>query len=337
MVRVIDLVHTDAEGVEQGVIGSYELDLAYGSGENDFELTLPIDMRIDCKSMVYVDGTEWGGIVRGGWESTVDDVPVYVATGETWHGRLASAYLVPDGDYIDVEGDANEAMGRVLDLVGLSGEFCALPEPSGIHVKYRFDRFADAYGGIRKMLASRGAKLKIAKDPGGKPTLYAVEIDDRVDTGEGDEYGYRIEWGTPVNHLICLGTGELSERIVIHLYADSDGNVSRSQSLFGIDERTELYDYSSADEETLVEEGIKRLKELQNVNACDLVLPEGVRLDVGDKVGVVSGKRSVSITAFVEKVIVSIGSDGLANIAYEIGDASASCRLMGGLGIAGRM
>jgi hypothetical protein len=32
-----------------------------------------------------------------------------------------------------------------------------------------------------------------------------------------------------VNHLICLGSGELQNRIVVHLYVDADGNISQTQ------------------------------------------------------------------------------------------------------------
>ena len=92
---MIDLTYTDSDGIEQGIIKAYQLDLAYGSDENDFELTLPIDMRIAEKSLVYIDGTEWGGIVRGGRESTMGETPVFVARGETWHGMLAETYICP--------------------------------------------------------------------------------------------------------------------------------------------------------------------------------------------------------------------------------------------------
>jgi hypothetical protein len=67
-----------------------------------------------------------------------------------------------------------------------------------------------------------------------------------------------------VNHLVCLGTGELKDRIVIDLYADEEGNISESQTITGIDEITEIYDSSGAERETLLESGKDRLKELLN-------------------------------------------------------------------------
>ena len=323
---MIDLVYTDADGIEQGIIKAYSLDLAYGSEENDFKLTLPIDKQLDMRSFVYLDGTEWGGIVRGGKESTLDETPVYVATGKTWHGILSSTFICPASgeDYVTVSGEANAAIGRVLEHVGLSDVFDASTEGSGIEVSHRFERFADCYSGIRKMLNASGAKLKIDKQPGRKPALYAAPISSYIDTDEACRYGSKIEWGTPVNHLICLGKGELADRTVIHLYADEDGNVSQTQTLFGLDEVQEVYDYSSAEDDELLEEGTKKLKELQEVEASELSLPEDAAFDVDDIVGTVSEASGRSITASVSKVIVKIDEDGYARVTNEIGEIKAS-------------
>ncbi len=323
---MIGLVYTDADGIEQGIIKAYSLDLAYGSEENDFKLTLPIDKQLDMRSFVYLDDTEWGGIVRGGKESTLDETPVYVATGKTWHGILSSTFICPASgeDYVTVSGEANAAIGRVLEHVGLSDVFDASTEGSGIEVSHRFERFADCYSGIRKMLNASGAKLKIDKQPGRKPALYAAPISSYIDTDEACRYGSKIEWGTPVNHLICLGNGDLAERTVIHLYADEDGNVSRTQTLFGLDEVQEVYDYSSAEDDELLEEGTKKLKELQEVEASELSLPEDAAFDVDDIVGTVSEASGRSITASVSKVIVKIDEDGYARVTNEIGKITAS-------------
>lgn len=335
---MIDLTYTDPEGVEQGVILAYLLDLAYGNDENDFELTLPIETRLDEKSFVYLDGTEWGGIVRGGRESTMGETPVYVARGETWHGMLAETYICPVSDHVGVDGEANAAIAYVLGYVGLGDVFDASRDQSGISVSHRFDRFTDCYSGFRKMLAASGAKLRIDKQPGKKPTLSAVPIGDYVDNGESNKYGYRIEWYTPFNHLICLGMGELEERTVIHLYADAEGNVSQTQTLFGLDERQSIYEYSSIDEAQLIENGTKKLKEMQSTSGCELSLPEDMAVDVGDMVGIASEKTGRSITSTVSKVIVKVSGDGQVEITNEIGEiavgrysSSGSSTFVGGV------
>lgn len=319
---MIDLTYTDPDGIEQGIIKAYQLDLAYGSDENDFELTLPIDMRIAEKSLIYIDGTEWGGIVRGGRESTMGETPVFVARGETWHGMLAETYICPASDHVSVGGEANAAIAYVLGYVGLSDVFDASTEPSGISVSHRFDRFTDCYSGFRKMLAASGAKLRIDKQPGMKPTLSAVPIGDYVDSGESNKYGYKLEWYTPINHLICLGMGELEERTVLHLYADAEGNVSQTQTLFGLDERQAIYEYNNIDEAKLLEDGTKKLKEMQDTSACKLLLPEGTAFDIGDMVGIASEKTGRSVVSTVSKAIVKVSGNGQVEITNEIGEIS---------------
>ncbi len=319
---MIDLTYTDSDGIEQGIIKAYQLDLAYGSDENDFELTLPIDMRIAEKSLIYIDGTEWGGIVRGGRESTMGETPVFVARGETWHGMLAETYICPETDHLSASGEANAAIGSVLRFVGLSDVFDASAEPSGISVSHQFERFTDCYSGFRKMLAASGAKLRIDKQPGRKPALSAVPIGDYVDSGESNKYGYKLEWYMPFNHLICLGMGELEERTVLHLYADAEGNVSQTQTLFGLDERQAVYEYNNIDEAKLLEDGTKKLKEMQGTSACELLLPEGTAFDVGDMVGIASEKTGRSVISTVSKAIVKVSGNGQVEITNEIGEIS---------------
>ena len=57
----MDLIVTDAAGIPTGSYASWTLDLAYGSGENDFDLQCPARLKPGCRW--WVDGTGWGGIV----------------------------------------------------------------------------------------------------------------------------------------------------------------------------------------------------------------------------------------------------------------------------------
>ena len=67
-----------------------------------------------------------------------------------------------------------------------------------------------------------------------------------------------------MNHLICLGSGQLEERLVVHLYADTNGTISQTQTQFGIDEICATYEYSTIEtEEELIQEGIGRFESLK--------------------------------------------------------------------------
>ena len=62
----MDLIYTNASGEDVGVLQGFTLDLAYGSDENDFQLEVSIDNQaIEAGAYIYIDGTEYGGIVDG--------------------------------------------------------------------------------------------------------------------------------------------------------------------------------------------------------------------------------------------------------------------------------
>lgn len=321
---MMDVVYTDKDWVEQGVVGSCVLDLAYGNDENDFALVVPIGFELPKGALVYVDGTGWGGIVRGVEASTMGDEPALTVSGSTWHGALAESYICPTGSaHVEVEGDANDAMREIIERQGLRGMFDVDARPSGYRVSYRFDRFTDVYTGFRKMLSQVGAKLTVVKEPGRKPTLAAVGIERRIDDADSSRYAYRIADATPFNHIIGIGKGEMEQRVVVHRYADEDGNVSGAQTIFFPHERQYLYELSSTEEAELIEKCDEKLSELQIAHTCELLLPEGESYEVGDIVGIVDEGSGRSAAADVTKVIVKIDEHGIASVSNEIGEVSA--------------
>ncbi|MCI2241523.1 hypothetical protein [Adlercreutzia faecimuris] len=312
---VVDVVYTDAAGVEQGMVDC-DLDLAYGDDENDFEAVIPYGAQVAYGSLMYVDGTEWGGVVRGFREDTTGPAPVLTALGQTWHGILAETYVCPDGDHLAVSGDANAAIAAVIAHVGLSAVFDVEAGPSGIAVSHQFARFCDAYSGIREMLAKANAKLRITKDPGARPRLAAVEAGEHADGEMGIRIGYKMQRTRPVNHLICLGKGELSERTVLHLYADEDGNVSQGQTQYGLAERQAIYENTNAEDDELMADGMRELAEMQATSTVTLRPPAGMELEVGDAIGASSERIGLSAMARITKTVVRI-SGGAVEIEHD--------------------
>ena len=85
----------------------------------------------------------------------------------------------------------------------------------------------------------------------GHVRLAAVPI---VDWSDQLEYGQdnRVDFTTRdnqrgINHLICLGRGELADRLVIHLYLQPDGSIVDTIYYTGVEERTAVFDFSSAE------------------------------------------------------------------------------------------
>lgn len=306
-----------------GVLKAYELDLAFGSGENDFECKVSINNHC-CRErfFLYIEGTEYGG--------TIDDIKVDTSVGEityigrTWHGMLNSKVIEPEGDYLILTGEANEMLAFLLERMGLTAIFKASGEDSGISIsKYQMNRYIGGYDGIMKMLKSAGAKLNIVFKNGfvelsAKPII-DYSKDEQFDTDSID-FSIRKKY-RPINHLICLGSGELSARQVIHLYADHAGNISNTQTMTGLDEVTDTYDYSSVEsEEELRQGGIDKLKEAWNSDEIKLSFNSNdASYDIGDIVGAVEINTGIEVAADITKKIISIKKN-TTTISYKVGE-----------------
>lgn len=330
------LIYTDANRIDQGVLGNTTLDLEYGRDESDqtntFEVSIDRNskIRLEDKALVYIEGTEYGGKITGIGTNTGEDVITY--KGMTWHGLLNAHVLGPDSgqDYLVLSGEAHTVIRSLIERMNLQDIFTAPMTSSGININYQV-RYEYGYFAILAMLAASSAKLKMTYD-NGMVVLSAEPIADYSDSDELDTTQIELEIDKdylPVNHLVCLGEGELKNRIVLHFYADADGNVSTTQSLFGADENTLIYDYTNADSDELSEKGQEKLKELQNCDTIKVDIPEGRVLDIGDLIGAIDPITGIYVATEVTYKTVTISSNGLVSIAYKVGDTSASKSMTG--------
>lgn len=319
----MDLIYTDDKREDQGILQNYKLDLAYGTDENDFELTVSSKNHVCGKgSIIYIDNTEYGGIIDAIRVDTSSKNIVY--KGNTWHGLLESKVIEPDvgEDYLTVSGDANFVISQIINRLGLSSLFKAKSECSFIEVKsYQMNRYVKGYTGIIKMLDTVGGKLKFTFEDG-FVILYAEKS---VDYSEDDEFDssqvdFVIEKKfIATNHMICLGKGELKDRVVIHLYADKDGNISHTQSFFGLDERTSLYDNPSVEsEEELEKGGMNAMLEERNKGDLQINFDATSEYDIGDIIGAKELTTGITVSRPIAKKIVNITND-LVKINYKVG------------------
>lgn len=319
------LVATDEAYRDVAVLHRCTLDLAYGDEENDFTLGVPYGTSISPGSLVYVPGTEWGGVVREPCAGREDGVPFRSYHGHTWHGMMAERVLYPDpgDDYLVVSGDANDIIQQLIDRTDL-GDVFAAAAPCGLEIpRWQFDHDSTyLYGGLRKMLRGFGYALRFTRLGSGKTTVGAVPALSAIDDARGSRYGFRVQKKHPINHLKCLGKGELSERLSIDLYADRQGRVSRTQTIFGVDRRDEILDSPNADYEQLLESGTKHLEELQVLTEARLELPEQSSYNVDDTVGVDDPGTGTSVRASISKVIVKLRSyKSTPEVSNEMSDA----------------
>lgn len=320
----MDLIYMNQERKDVGALKDYSLDLAFGTDENNFECTIPVvNHCCGASFFLYMEGTEYGGIVDGVKSDTKNKEVTYL--GRTWHGIMESKILEPDAgeNYLVLSGEGNEVLSFLISRMGLGDLFRASSKDSGVAIKYQMHRYIAGYSGIKKMLKASGAKLNIAFTEG-MVELSAVPLvdytqDEQFDT---DQMDFVIQKNFhPVNHVVCLGKGELAEREVIHVYADASGNISEEQIFFGLDEVQAVYDYSSAESsEELKQGGIDIINEAWNSNTVSFDFDaDAFVYDIGDIVGAREIVTGTEVAADITKKIVNIKRE-IITIQYEVGE-----------------
>ncbi len=262
----MDLIYQNADRVDEGVMKHYEMDMAYGKDENDFVLTMDLDGHcLEEGYILYMEGTEYGGIVDRIKVSNVDNTVCY--SGRTWHGVLEGKVMEPHGsnDYLLLNGNANEVLRELIEKWNLTDLFTVSAEESPVDIINYKVRYVTGYTGIRQMLFASGGKL-IMKYRENRVELSAVPY---IDYSQDEEFDSSQVYFTaekdyrPLNHLICAGLGESNEPYTIHLFCDeykglqayavtdmpikdSDYILTKeNQKLYGKDEVAEVLDNGS--------------------------------------------------------------------------------------------
>lgn len=302
-----------------GVFKSFTLDMKISmeSGDNDFEVKTPIDgIELDKGYYVYAENTEYGGIVDKKRIDTKNKTKYY--DGRTWRGMLESKIIVPatGEDYYVASGDLNDVIDDLITNFGLSALFYTTTEDTGVTItNYQFYRYTDVYSGIIRLLSDQGYKLVIEFDTVAfKCKLSAQPIVDYGDNQEvtSDLYDFDITqvYGT-VNHLIGLGSGELKDRMVLHLYADVDGNISTTQTQFGKNEIVDIYDYPNVESLQELEDAmINRFKELIGSDSIKITLND-IDADVGDKLTAYEEITGIQAVQYIQNKIITINDDNI--------------------------
>lgn len=321
----MDLIYANENREDIGVLLDYSMDLAIGKDENNFELTIDQNHHC-CESgyLIYIEGTEYGGIIDKIQVNTKSKEIKYL--GRSWTGILENKIIVPDDgeDYLIVSGEANKVLQLLINKLGLSDLFIVAKEDSGIIIgNYQFERYTYGYSGIYRMLKQAGGKL-IFEYKDNHVMLSTAQIIDYSESEQFDTDQVELEIEKAyrnTNHVICLGKGELRDRQVLHLYADEDGNISYQQSLYGLNEIMEKYDYPNAESlEELEQGGRKMLEEAASAGIAKLSFhAEETVYDIGDIVGSKDIITGIEVKEVITKKIVTINK-GKANIEYEVGE-----------------
>lgn len=318
------LVVYDAKLGNVRELQDFELDMAFGSDENSFELTCAADLAPREGQFAFIDGGEYGGVVdEASYDAGRDAAGTVTCKGRTWHGILAGKRLLPNSGsgYLSVSGKAGAVLASLISRMGLSAVFSAASDDAS--VSYAFDRFTDGYSGLKALAKANGRKLAMRRK-GSKVELSLPPVVDYANKVDSDLLDFTLtSVHRCVNHLVCAGTGELENRAVVHFYADAKGNVSHKQTLFGVDEIAALYDYSNADTEKLEEEGRKKLAEYQTTGSVEVDAHDDIDVDVGDVISARDNAHGRTVAATVAKKVVKV-SRGVATYSYEVGSETTT-------------
>lgn len=318
----MDLIYMDKNGIEKGVLQNYSLDLDCGV-DNDFQISVGIYNNILTHTdRFYIEDTEYGGVVDNIKSDTRNSKIYY--SGRSWRGILSKKIIkpLPGDDYYTVTGNANTIIDSLISYVGLDGLFVVNDATDIVISNYRFNRYTDLLSGINTMLRAVDARLKIRYkygfvELGAEPV---VDYSDEIEFSQDGKVNFIAEDNQDgVNHLICLGSGELSARQVVDLYVDNNGNIVTTQYYTGFDEIVSTYDYANAESlQDLTDNGIKRLTELSNSKKIEINV-ENMSLDLGD---IIAGREEITgiyISEPITQKIVRI-NNGITKIEYKVGD-----------------
>ena len=312
-----------------------DVDFAVGSDENDYEIKIRHDRwdeRYVYGNIFYIKNTEFGGIIGKKKINTAEDtISIY---GRTWRGKLDKKIIRPPSgqDYRKVSGELNTVLNTLV-TEQFNDYFVVSQADTGVTVtNYQFDRYCTLLAGITKMLKSVGYKLHIEyiQQERGQPgyvELSAVPIVDyseRLELSQDSRLNFVFdEVKNGVNHLICLGKGELQDRQVIDLYVGQNGSIGTTQYYTGIQEVAETYEDTSSESDELEEKGREKLQELMNSTSFSMDVESlDMEVEIGDIIGGRDYVTGMYAAKPIAKKIYKV-EGGKTSLEYEIeGDDS---------------
>ena len=313
----IRLIYTDADRVEQGYLRNFSADVDVAK-DKDFEITVARDNNIlRGGSWWYINNTEYGGIVDNVGVVTADREIRY--TGRNLRGILCDKIIEPPNgeDYRIVTGDAVTVINKLIEVAGLSSIYRMTGESWNVQ-SFQFNRYVSLYDGICALLSTQNRVLRLVIKDGYVTMSSAVPYDYTEDKDcMRSDINYNItQVKNGYNHLICLGQGELKDRQVLHLYVDKVGNITDTQTYKGLEERTAIYDYSSASSiDELRTRGIAKLQEL-NADSLDMTLPD-MSMQIGDITGGTEKITGATVKKQITNIIAKI-DDNSIDIEYSV-------------------
>lgn len=321
-----NLIVADASGKELRTLLFSSYDFEVGKEENSFQIEIKRQEYeyIPKSGRIYIPDTEYGGLFRE--IDTTTKQNLIMPGGRTWRGMMQKKIIEPPAgaDYATDTGELNAIVKARVENA-LPGLFKGSTESTGVSVtNYQYERYCTLEAGLSDMLKSKGYRLEIRYSQIDRAVhVSAVPIEDyssNVEFSSDMQMDYIMHMqGNGVNHLICLGQGDLKNRTVYHFYVDKNGNIGTTQYYTGIDEVAEVYDYAGAELDDLIYYGREHLKEMMNENIFEITVDSSMEIAIGDIVGGRDYLSGMSMKAPITGKIVK-WKNGFRTIEYKIED-----------------
>ena len=286
-----NMIVADKDGIEIRELSFDSYDFEVGHEANDFQIVINRDEYdyIPEKARIYIPGTELGGLCRK--LSTDTALNVICPGGITWRGMMQRKIIepVPGNDYATDAGELNSIIKDRVETA-LPGLFKGVSTSTGQTVLWQYARYCTLEAGLKEMLQSVGYRLDLQYSQTDKAVIAqavpVVDYSSTIEFSSDMQTNYQMQrQNDGVNHLICLGKGNLKDRTVRHLYVNGSGNITTTQYYFGIDEIAEVYDSGGSEEADLIANGKERLKEEANKDVFSMTVDSDIELAIGDIVG----------------------------------------------------
>ena len=310
--------------IRELVFSSYDFEV--GTEENTFLIRI---LRSEYENIpqgarLYIPGTEYGGLFRQLDTNTAEDT--ISPGGMTWRGMMQKKIIEPlaGDDYATDTGEVNAIIKRRVEAA-FPGMFVGTDTYTGTTVSsYQYKRYCTLEDGLTDMLKSVGYRLNLSYSQVERAVVVSavpiVNYSNSIVFSSDQQANYSMHMQADgVNHLICLGQGNLHDRTVYNLYVDKFGNIGTTQYYTGADEIAEVYDYSGAELADLIKGGKDRLKEVMNKNTFEITIEPETELAVGDIVGGIDYLSHMKMSAPIAGKIVR-WEGGFQTIEYKLED-----------------
>jgi hypothetical protein len=278
--------------------------------------------KIMRNDYVYIDGTEFGGLVRSVNKNTGSDT--VTIKGALWRALLSMRIITPPaGQAYKVYTNA-ELNAMIADVIGSDyvSLFSVPATSTGVTTSYQF-RYQTKLAGLSKALLQVGYTLSCVYDATVQRVIvqarHCADYSDYVDISSDLGIGLSISSGRvdDYNHVIALGQGELADRMVRELWM-LDGVIytSRPAALLEGDIRSMTFDYPNAEsEDELVSSAREALLEYAAMSSAEIDLSQvqeelNFDLQLDDTILTVDRDLNISASKSVSQRILSITDSG---------------------------